>query len=400
MNREEFQQLQVPGVRELIERYAAMDPSDFVMRFQGRSGMPARAIAEQIDCRRRARKKLPELSKHNLLYTKQALEQASGEAAASFKAGLLSGVRIMDMSGGLGIDTVFFARRFSEVVYCERDELLASVAGRNFRELGMSNIVTRTGDSVRELAGWPVDSFDWIYLDPARREREKRSVALESSSPDVVALHDFLLSRSRNFCVKASPLLEIAVLREKLPSLSGVVVVSVEGECKEVLLFCGRATARDLPVKVRAVCLGAGREPFLVSADEDEGNAGLAKEPGEYLYEPDPAIIKARLTRVVAARFKLCFISPSVDYLTAAHRVGEFPGRSFRIVETVVYKPKTFRKFLEARGIGGASIQRRDFPLSPEAIRRKFRLKESDGTYLFFTRDAAGALLCIRCSKL
>ncbi|ASQ91438.1 hypothetical protein CHL67_11360 [Prosthecochloris sp. GSB1] len=399
MNREEFQQLQAPGARELIERHVAMDPADFVMRFRGRADMPARAIAEQIACRRKARKKLPELSKHNLLYTKLALEQASGEVAASFKAGLLSGGRMMDMSGGLGIDAFFFARRFREVVYCERDELLASVAGRNFRELGRSNIVTRIGDSVGELAEWPDDSFDWIYLDPARREREKRSVALEASSPDVVALHDLLLAKSRNFCVKASPLLETGALREKLPSLSEVMTVSVDGECKEVLLFCGRGTPRGLPVVIRAACLQAGREPFLVSDDEGDGNAILAGEPGEYLYEPDPAIIKARLTRVVAARFGLRFISPSVDYLTASRRVGEFPGRSFRIAETVVYKPKTFRKFLDVRGIGGASIQRRDFPLSPEEIRRKFRLKESDETYLFFTRDAAGALLCVRCSK-
>ena len=311
----------------------------------------------------------------------------------------LQGERILDMSGGLGIDAFFFSKRFREVVYCERDEVLAGIAAHNFRELGASTIDARQGDGVRALGTFPDDRFDWIYLDPARRERGRRSVTLEAASPDAVALHDLLLRKACNFCVKASPVLEVGGLREKLPSLYEVLVVSVDGECKEVLLLCGRETRRDAPVGSRAVCLRSGCEPFVVSGGVGGLPVSLADAPGEFFYEPDPAIIKARLTQALARRFDFRFINRGSDYLTSPEEAEDFPGRCFRILETLPYKPKTVKKFLESRGITGASVQRRDFPLSPEEIRRKFRLKESDTVYLFFTRDAGGGLLCVCCTR-
>ena len=400
MTSDEFRRLLTPCVRELIEAHRDDEPSGFVMRFHGRNDLPVRAVAEQIACGRKAARKLPGLSKHGLIYTSLSLEQASGERAAAFKANLLDGERILDMSGGLGIDAFFFSRRFREVVYCERDEVLAGIATRNFRELGASTIDVRQGDGVHALGTFPDDHFDWIYLDPARRERGRRSVTLEAASPDAVALHDVLLRKACNFCVKASPVLETEGLKEKLPSLYEVLVVSVDGECKETLLLCGRKTQREVSVRSRAVCLKSGSEPFVVSGDAGGFAVPLAAAPGEFFYEPDPAIIKARLTPVLARRFGLRCINRGTDYLTSAQEVEGFPGRSFRVLETLPYKPKTVKKFLENRGFTGASIQRRDFPLSPEEIRRKFRLKESDTVYLFFTKDADGKLLCVCCTRL
>ncbi len=399
MTSDEFRRLLEPDVRKLIDEHRQDDPSGFAMRFHGRDGIPARAIAEQIACGRKAAKKLPGLVKRPLVYTALSLEQASGERTAAFKAGLLEGERILDMSGGLGIDAFFFSRRFREVVYCERDEVLAAIAAHNFRELGASTVDVRQGDGVRALETFPDDHFDWIYLDPARRERGRRSVALEAASPNAVALHDLLLRKAGNFCVKASPVLETGGLREKLPSLYEVLVVSVDGECKEVLLLSGRGSRREAPVRSRAVCLRSGCEPFVVSGEAGGFAVPLADAPGEFFYEPDPAIIKARLTPVLARRLGFRFINRGSDYLTSPEEAADFPGRSFRLLEALPYKPKTVKKFLESRGITGASVQRRDFPLSPEEIRRKFRLKESDAVYLFFTRDAGGGLLCICCTR-
>ncbi|NTU93619.1 MAG: hypothetical protein HGA56_06350 [Chlorobiaceae bacterium] len=398
MTPEEFQALLDPAVLALVEVHAADDPSAFALRYHGRKDLPVRAMAEQVACRQRAARKLPSLSRHPLLYTTVALEQASGERAAGWKAGLMSGRSVIDLTGGLGIDSMFFARRFERVVYCERDGTLARLAAFNFRALGISNIETRIGESRQMLAATPDDAYDWIYVDPARREAGRRSVGLESTSPDVVALHDLMLSKAPRVCVKASPALEITGLQEKLPELSEIVVVSVGGECKEILLLLVRGRIAGTPPSVRAVCLGDGEFGIASSPGAGAGRI-VAARSGRWLYEPDGAIIKARLSGELAAGLGLEFLNHTVDYLTSDRLVDHFPGRIFSVDACLPFKPKKFREELARRGVTGAAIQRRDFPLSPEQLRKQLRLAESSDRYLFFTRDASGELVGLICRR-
>ena len=402
MTREELQRLLDPNAMGLIEKHTDDDPAAFALKHHNQSDLPVRAIAEQIACRRKAAKKLPKLSHRNLLYTALSLEQASGERTAFYKSGLegMSGEKMLDMTGGLGIDSIFFARRFDEVVYVERDEVLAEIASRNFKELGIRNISVTRGDSVEMLKKSPDESFDWIYIDPARREKRKRSVALEETVPNIVELHDLLLRKTGKFCVKASPALEISGLREKLASLSQILVLSVDRECRETVLFCERGEqAAASAVVVKAVCLAAESETVVGSRGERVSRRHIAGKIGEYFYEPDPAIIKARLSEVLAEQYEMQFINPSVDYLTSDKEAVSFPGRIFRVKETFSYRPKSFRRFLKNAGITAAGIQRRDFPLSPDELRRIYSLKESDRQYLFFSKDSAGKLLCLFCER-
>ena len=398
MTSAELHALQQPEVLELIDRHADDDPAVFAMRFHGRAELPVRAMAEQIACRKRATLKLPSLSLFPLLYTRLGLEQASGERAAEYKANLLTGRSIIDLTGGLGIDSIFFARHFETVVYCERDPELAELAGYNRRVLGMTNVEMRVGDAAEILENYPDNSFDWVFVDPARREEGRRSVGLEASSPDVVRMHDRMLRIAPKVCVKASPALEIKDLHCRLPGLASVIVVSVGGECKEILLMLDRAHPSGVKPTVRAVCLG---ERLFEIASQDEAAAGraVASAPGHWLYEPDAAIIKARLTGELARSLNLEFLNGSVDYLTSERFVEDFPGRVFRVEEWLPFKPKSFGAFLRDRAITGAAIQRRDFPLSTDEIRKKFRLRESSEVYLFFTKSADGSPICLYCRK-
>jgi hypothetical protein len=392
----ELQNLLHPDIQALLALHHSDDPAAFAMQFYGRTELPVRAMAEQLACRQKAVKKLPTLSQHNLLYTPLALEQSSGERTAAYKASFMSGTRAIDLSGGLGVDTMFLARTFQKVVYCERDSVLCMVVEHNLKICGIANVQVMNGESISLLAEYPDDSFDWIFVDPARREEGHRSIALEAASPDVVASHDLLLRHAQRVCIKASPALEISGLKKLLPALQTIVVVSVDRECKEILLLIERTHPADGPVQVKAVCLNSNLEEITEVAG---GNGDAPRVVGmavkEYLYEPDPAIIKARLSAVLARDYGLQFVNKSVDYLTADRNIEAFPGRRFRVVESVPYKPKSFRAFLESHAIAGASIQRRDFPLSPEELRKKYRLLESERAFLFFTRDAAGHPLCI-----
>ncbi len=391
----ELQNLLQLEIQALLALHHSADPATFAMQFHGRKDLPIRAMAEQLACRHKAAKKLPTLSQYNLLYTPLALEQASGERTAAYKASLLSGKRAIDLSGGFGVDTMFLARRFQEVVYCERDSLLCAVVEHNLKVSGIANVEVKNGNSISLLAEYPDNSFDWIFVDPARREEGRRSIALEAASPDVVTSHDLLLRKAQKVCIKASPALEISGLKKLLPALHTIVVVSVDRECKEILLLLERAYPADGLVQVKAVCLNADSDELteIVGGGESQRIVGMAVQT--YLYEPDPAIIKARLSAVLARDSGLQFVNKSVDYLTTDRKIEAFPGRSFRVVECVPYKPKSFTAFLERHTIAGASIQRRDFPLSAEELRKKYRLLESERAFLFFTKDAAGNPLCI-----
>ncbi|NTV05614.1 MAG: hypothetical protein HGA59_03790 [Chlorobiaceae bacterium] len=392
----ELQNLFHPDIQALLERHCSDDPAAFAMQFHGRGDLPVRAMAEQLACRQKAVKKLPTLSQHNLLYTPLALEQSSGERTAAYKASFMSSKRVIDLSGGLCVDAMFLAGVFQEVVYCERDPLLCAVVEHNLKVSGIANVQVKNGDSISLLAEYPDDFFDWIFVDPARREEGRRSIALQAASPDVVTSHDLLLRHAQRVCIKASPALEISGLKKLLPALQTIAVISVDRECKEILLLLERSFPADGPVQVKAVCLNADSEEITEVAG---GNGDTPRVVGtavkEYLYEPDPAIIKARLSPVLAKDFGLEFVNKSVDYLTADWQIEAFPGRTFRVVECVPYKPKSFRTFLQKNSITGASIQRRDFPLSAEELRKKYRLLESERAFLFFTRGSAGHPFCI-----
>ena len=211
----------------------------------------------------------------------------------------------------------------------------------------------------------------------------------------MVTSHDLLLRKAQKVCIKASPALEISGLKKLLPALHTIVVVSVDRECKEILLLLERAYPADGLVQVKAVCLNADSDEIteIVGGGESQRIVGMAVQT--YLYEPDPAIIKARLSAVLVADFGIEFVNKSVDYLTSDCKIEAFPGRTFLVVECIPYKPKKFRIFLKKYSITGASIQRRDFPLSTAELRKKYRLLESERAFLFFTKDATGHPICI-----
>ncbi|NTV98700.1 MAG: hypothetical protein HGA70_06025 [Chlorobiaceae bacterium] len=397
MTLEELHKLLDPRVQQLVTLHAGDDPRLFAMRFHEQRELPVRAMAEQIACRRKALKKLPSLSRFEFLYTSLALEQCTSERIARYRASVMKGTRLIDMSGGLGIDTMMLAGSFRDVVSCERDEVLCAIAEHNMKKAGISNVELRLGDSIELLASFPDSHFDWIYVDPARREEGRRSVGLRAASPDVTLCHDMMLRKSPKVCIKASPALEVKGLEALLPSLSLVIAVSLEGECKEILLLLDRDHPQAFRSPVKAVCLGSELPDIIeIKGDVDTAKV-VAGSVGRCLFEPDPAVIKLGLAAVVAGNYGLEFVNGSVDYLTSDFQVEPFPGRSFEVVDTVPFKPRDFSAFLEKHHLDlkGASVQRRDFPLSPDEIRKKYRLKENDRHFLIFTRDRRGSLLCI-----
>ena len=140
-----------PEIVKFIEENRHFSTAEIILKYSSNKELPVKEIAEQIECLKKAKKKLPELNKHTLLYKKVSLEQASSELTAGYKLQKLKGKRIIDLTGGLGIDSIYFSKSFDEVIYCEINEELAEIAGHNFKTLGIKNVNVRNGDGIKIL---------------------------------------------------------------------------------------------------------------------------------------------------------------------------------------------------------------------------------------------------------
>lgn len=263
------------------------------------------AAVQQIEGRRTAREKWPSLlACDDFLYPPRLnREQASSEETARHKAALLADgaqpLSVADLTGGMGVDTLAFAAVAAEVHYVERNPQLCRLMEHNDKALGQENIRVHCADSLE----WLVSDdrrFDILFVDPARRAATGRKVAaFEDCEPDILQHLGLLRSRCRWLMVKASPMIDIDLACRQLGAVAAVHVVSVRGECKEVLFVCCGADAvpPSEPV-IRCTMLphsplSALRSPLRFTRSE-EAAAGprYCAAVGSYLYEPDAALMK------------------------------------------------------------------------------------------------------------
>lgn len=398
----ELEELLKEKSQDFIREHLSDDPDTLALKFSsGQNALPIRAIAEEIRCIKKARTKLPGLSKHHLVYEKTALEQASSEFTAGFKASLLKGKRMIDLTGGLGIDDIFFSGCFEEVLYCEQNPLLSKLFEHNLKLLGINNIKVNSGNSIDILKSFPDSYFDLVYADPARRDLNRRFIGLKDCSPDVVELMPVMLEKSERVMLKASPAIEFEEVKRQFNNLKEFIVVSVDNECREVLLLLERNIVQDKDIIVRSVLIDSDTGMRKVFSGSSNISPEKQVSPGvlSYFYEPEGAIIKSRLSTNVAREFSLLFLNRSVDYLTSEELRSDFPGRIFEVRKVLPYKVKDIKHYLSSEGITSANISRRDFPDPPEKIKKLLGLKDGGMDYLFFTKDSAGRPFVIFCRK-
>ncbi|MGE5362619.1 MAG: THUMP-like domain-containing protein [Bacteroidota bacterium] len=403
MTVKEFYELKDAKILQLLSRYSETDPAEFALRHSSDRTIPVRAVAEQLKCRKKALHKLPGLSSLPLLYDSVALEQSSGIAAARFKASLVSGRRFIDLTGGLGIDFSYISAGFDESVYCEQQEILALLAEYNMPLLNTSGITMKNGDGISILAEYPDGYFDLIYADPARRDSVRRYTALQDYSPNVIQHMGLLKRKAQHIMIKVSPAAEIEEIRKALPSIQTVYIVSVDGECKEILLMAGKLSA-DMQDRggllIRSVCIRSSDFSCFILESQTgiKGERPVSPLMRKYFLEPDPAIIKARNSHLLCGQFDLEYINPHVDYMTTDILPKGFPGRIFAVTDVIEYGK--MKDYLKQNGIQNASIARRGFPDTTDTIRKKLKLKDGGNIYLFFTQSASGRLISIAGSKI
>ncbi|MBI9072989.1 MAG: hypothetical protein JEY94_15415 [Melioribacteraceae bacterium] len=399
MTLEEFRNIDKETLFGQIEKYKNHDPAKLALELNKREGASSRVISEQILCGRKALKKLPKISESKLLYDNIALEQCSSEAAAIVKASLINGRKIIDLTGGLGIDDIKFSKSFEKVIYCEQNEVLAKMFEVNLKELEISNITIKNVNSIEYLKTVENNTFDWIYLDPARREGSKRSIDLDYCTPNIYENLDLFFRKSDNIMIKAAPAFDLTEAVKRFSNLTELIIVSVDNECKEVLLLLKKNKSKT-NVTIKTILIDGknfAKKTFQKKLNDDIPKKYLPVQ--KYFYEPDAGIIKSGLSSVAAKEFGLSFINDKCDFLTSEILMPDFPGRVFEVKNVVPFKDKLIKKYLSGLDIKKANVAKRGFRLSVSDIRKRLKIKEGGDDYLFFTSDIAGNQILIHSVK-
>ncbi len=343
-------------------------------------------LAGQILARQKARHKLPAWYAYERLLFPPPLsvEQGSSEATARFKASLVSGKRLIDITGGMGVDCFYMSQNFEQTFYFDQQETVAQTAAYNFEKLGMTNrIKVRSEEAISILESNPI-SADWLYADPARRDDRQRKVAqLADCIPDLTQALPTLFRSAPNILVKTAPLLDIDLAVSQLQSVREVHVIGLEGECKEVLytLERGYPGSKAIPIRVRLLnAEGTPQVVFDFTREQEATAIAPLGEPETYLYEPHAALLKAGAFKSIATHFGLMKLAPNTHLYTGTRWIPDFPGRGFEV--QAVCKPNV-RELAAFVPDGKANLTIRNFPGKMDDLRKKWRLKEGGDVYLF-----------------
>jgi hypothetical protein len=352
-------------------------------------------ILNQIAAKSKAKDKLPTwFFTADIIYpSKVSVEQTSSEKTAIYKASLISGEKMIDLTGGLGVDDYYFSKRFKKVIHCEINADLSAIVKHNFERLKAHNIECVSGDSYHILQNIQT-KFDWLYIDPSRRNDAKGKVfMLKDCLPNVPELLEFYFNYSENILVKTAPILDISAGLSELQNVKRIHIVALENEVKELLWEISKDYSDAIEIKtVNLVKDHAETFDFILN-EEAISNFGL---PKKYLYEPNSAIMKSGGFDAIGLRFNLEKLHPH-SHLYTSDALLDFPGRIFEIENNMAYQKSEMKAFLENKK---ANVTTRNFPDSVESIRKKWKIKDGGSQYSFFTTDQNNNKIVLICTKI
>ena len=373
MTRAELDILLLPKVAAAVRENLERDP----LRIALDKSVPyAREVATQVKYLQRARRKLPRLYEACGIIPPRAFEQSSSEECASAKR--IKGESLLDLTCGLGMDSAALSANFGRVVALERDEVLADVTRENLRRMGIGNVEVVT-TSAEDFLATTTDHFDWIYADPDRRtDKGERVFRLEDCSPNVLALMPDIKRVGDRLALKNSPLFDVEEAFRLFPK-SVVEVVSLRGECKEVMIYDGAPCA-----VIAAEAVGKGRVEFVLE-EVDNSPCNEPFEPSRYthLIIPDVALQKARIV-AHALRGKADVWSNN-SFGFAQEECEGVLARVERIGRIEPFDIKSLKREIKGKGV---DIILREFPMGVDELRKRTGARSGNDKKIALTRIA------------
>lgn len=384
-----------PEVQAYIKAHSQDNLADLAFKKSPFPTIPMLDLLTQIESKQKSKHKLSKwYNTDGIVFPpKLSIEQTSSEECAAYKASLVEGDTLIDLTGGFGIDCYYFAQRIKQVTHCEIQPELSAVVQHNYQQLQQSNITCIAGDSLVYLAETN-QSFDYIYLDPARRNQNKEKVFfLSDCTPNIVAHLDMLLSHTTTVLVKTSPLLDLQAGLSELKYVKAIHIVALQNEVKELLWIIEKDYIGSLTLT--AVNL-TKTEPQITSFSWSDDSEATYAEPQTYLYEPNSALLKTGKFNAISAYFKVNKLHQHSQLYTS-ESLMDFSGRRFKIKQHLPYNKATAKEYLQQQK---ANITVRNFPIKVDELRKKWKIKDGGDSYIFFTTTLSNQKVFLICEPV
>ena len=322
-----------------------------------------------------------------------SLEQCTSQYIAQYKASRLENLisknfRMADLTGGFGVDCYFISKSASHTCYNEMSSELCDIAHNNFKALGRSNIAVTCGSAEDFIAQHQDDSFDLIYLDPARRGNAgQKLISISDCQPDAVSLQNDLLRVSRNVMLKLSPMLDIIRALTEMNHVSRVMVIGLEGECKEITLLIQRDFNGE-PV-IEAVDISSNGKPDITVSSAKSADNALPLpvavpgqlQPETFISEPSAPYMKSALFRTIADRTGTALLHPDTHLFWSKEKPDNFPGRTFKLEGIIPFDKRSLSTLIKTQ----ANLSVRNFPETAPALQQKLKLRDGGSRYIIAT---------------
>lgn len=377
---------------DYIRQHADEDVRQLALRGHKCPDVDLQYALEQIAGRQKARTKLPSWAAiDGIVYPPHlSMEQCSSEATARYKASIAGkGALFVDLTAGFGVDMAFVSQGFQKAVHVERQPQLCAISSENFRLLGLNHIEVVCGDGVAYLH--TMKHADLLFIDPARRdEHGGRTYDISDCTPNVFEILDEMLEKADRVMIKLSPMLDWRKAVADLGKVNEVHIISVDNECKELLLILSKAVK---PLRV-----------FCVNNDECfEVVEGILPQPHSlpqdmrYLYEPNASVMKAGCFALIEQRFGVMQLEKNSHLFVSDKEISGFPGRQFLIEKRTSMNKRELKAVLA--DVEQANITVRNFPMSVAELRKRLKLKEGGDVYIFATTISGEGHQLLVCRK-
>lgn len=382
-------------VQDFITKHLFVDIQQLALQKNPFSELDYKIVLNQIVSKGKAKEKLPTwFATPGIIYPEKiSIEQTSSEKTAQYKATIVSGKSLIDLSGGFGIDDYYFSKQVEKVVHCEINPELSAVTKHNFDKLSIENIEFYSGDSFNYLEN-SEESFDWIYVDPSRRNALKGKVFLLADClPNVPKLLDFYFEKANRILIKTAPILDITSAINELKFVRSIHIVSVENEVKELLFELEKNY--EAKIAIKTIDFGTKITQFDAFLSEETPNLSYSL-PRQYLYEANSALMKSGNFDLISSRLNVAKLHAN-SHLYTSDLLIDFPGRIFEITTHFPYNKENLKKHFYQQK---SNITTRNFRETVEQIRKKWSIKDGGNLYSFFTTDINNQKIVVLCNKI
>ena len=409
------------ATKDFIREHAEADFHQLALRGTKDPEVDLTFALEQIAGRQMARTKIPSwASVEGIIYPPHlSMEQCSSEQTARYKARIAGeGALVVDLTAGFGVDIAFLSQGFRRAVHVERQVQLCAISSENYKRLGLRHIEVVCGDGTDYLHR--LDHADLIYLDPARRDvHGSRTYGIADCTPNILEILDEMLEKADRIMLKLSPMLDwrkaVADISEKrevrsekcLAQVNAVHIVSVDNECKELLVEVRSEEVKSEKFStVKVVCVnllsGGATERFTFDTVSLVPNftptSHFSLLTFHFLFEPNASIMKAGCFVLLEQRFGVRQLDCNSHLFVSDTDIPDFPGRRFIIEKTTSMNKHELKAVLA--GIDRANITVRNFPMSVAELRKKLKLKDGGDVFIFATTVANRGHQLFICRKI